>query len=200
MEIVFASGNKDKINQVKLILGDVDVKTPGDFEIENFEVEEDAPDLKGNAYKKAKALFDIINNPTIADDTGLFVEALNGNPGVYSHRYASENPTYKDNREKLLKELEDKENRSAYFETCLCFIDEAGVDHYFYGRLSGVITKKEAGDYDFGYDQIFLPEESSKTLGQMSKEEINEISHRGKAFEEFKKYLSGLSYESFNHK
>lgn len=192
MELVFASGNKDKVKQVKLILGEVNVKTPEDFKIKNFEVKEDAPDLKGNAYKKAKALFDIVNKPTIADDTGLFVEALNGDPGVYSHRYASENPTYKENREKLLFELKNKDNRNAYFETCLCFIDETGKDHYFYGRLSGVITKSEIGDYDFGYDQIFLPEDSSKTLGQMDKEEINEISHRGRAFEEFKKYLVGL--------
>ncbi|MBM0045722.1 RdgB/HAM1 family non-canonical purine NTP pyrophosphatase [Anaerococcus sp. mt242] len=189
MEIVFASGNKDKINQVKLILNNVDLKTPIDFEIENYEVEEDGMTLKENAYKKAKALFDLVNKPTIADDTGLYVNALDGRPGVHSHRYAGENPTYKENRNKLLNELKGKDDRSAYFETCLCFIDQNGSDHYFYGKLPGTITSYETGDYDFGYDQIFMPENFDITLGEMTKEKINMISHRSKAFSEFKKYL-----------
>lgn len=189
MELVFASGNADKVKQVKLLLENVDVKTPYDFDIKKFEVDENAPDLKGNAYKKAKALYDLVNKATIADDTGLFVNALDGKPGVHSHRYANENPTYKENRDKLLKELEGSADRSAYFQTCLCFIDKDGIDHYFYGNLNGTITKKESGDYDFGYDQIFMPEGYDKTLGEMTKEEINKISHRGRAFEEFKSWL-----------
>lgn len=192
MELVFASGNKDKVEQVKLILEGVDVKTPLDFNIENFKVEEDAMDLAGNAYKKAKALFEIVNKAVIADDTGLFVKSLNYRPGVHSHRYANPNPTYKENREKLLSELENKTDRSAYFETCLCLIDQEGKDHYFYGRLPGTISKEELGDYEFGYDQIFIPDDFEKSLGQMTKDEINQISHRGKAFNDFKKYLDGI--------
>ena len=83
MELVFASGNADKVKQVKLLLENVDVKTPYDFDIKKFEVDENAPDLKGNAYKKAKALYDLVNKATIADDTGLFVNALDGKP-VYT--------------------------------------------------------------------------------------------------------------------
>lgn len=189
MEIVFASGNIDKVNQVKLILDEVDLKTPVDFGIENYEVEENGKTLKENAYKKAKALFDLINKATIADDTGLFVKSLDGKPGVYSHRYANQNPTYKENRDKLLSELEEKIDRRAYFETCLCFIDENGDDHYFFGKLPGTITSQEIGDYDFGYDQIFMPDNFDITLGEMTKEEINKISHRSKAFSQFKEYL-----------
>jgi len=197
MELVFASGNIDKVKQVKLILKDVDIKTPEDYNIKNFEVDEDAPDLKGNAYKKAKVLYDLISKPTIADDTGLFVNALDGKPGVYSHRYASENPSYKENRDKLLAELSEKSDRNAYFQTVLCFIDKDGNDHYFSGKLPGTITKEEIGDYEFGYDQIFMPEDSTKTLGEMTKDEINQISHRGKAFEEFKEYLYRLNKWKF---
>ena len=189
MEIVFASGNIDKVNQVKLILDEVDLKTPVDFGIENYEVEENGKTLKENAYKKAKALFDLINKATIADDTGLFVKSLDARPGVYSHRYANQNPTYKENRDKLLSELEEKIDRRAYFETCLCFIDENGYDHYFFGKLPGTITSQESGDYDFGYDQIFMPDKFDITLGEMTKEEINKISHRSKAFSQFKEYL-----------
>ena len=190
MEIVFATGNIDKVNQIKLMLDNIVLKTPIDYDITNFEVVEDRETLKDNAYKKAKALYDLVKKPTIADDTGLFVESLNNRPGVRSHRYAGENASYKDNRSKLLSELSNKDNRNAYFQTCICYIDQDKKAHFFTGRLNGEITKKEIGDYDFGYDQIFKPESFQKTLGQMKKEEINQISHRAIAFKKFKSFLS----------
>lgn len=189
MEIVFASGNINKFNQIALILDKFTIKTPKDFGIEGFEVEENGQTLKENAYIKAKALFDKISKPSFADDTGLFVEALSNRPGVHSHRYASENPTYRDNRKKLLEEMDGRDNRKAYFETVICYIDKNGDDHYFHGKLTGSITKEELGDYDFGYDQIFLPDNEKRTLGQMTDEEINQISHRARAINEFKKFL-----------
>ena len=85
--------------------------------------------------------------------------------------------------------MEDKDNRQAYFETVICFIDEEGRDHYFSGKLDGEIINREIGDYEFGYDQIFLPTGNQRTLGQMTDEEINKISHRSKAIYKFKKYL-----------
>lgn len=189
MEIVFATGNKNKLQQISLMLDQFDLKSPVDYDIYDFEVEEDGQTLKENAYKKAKALFDEIHLPVFSDDTGLFVDALDGRPGVHAHRYASEYATYKDNRDKLLFELNGITNRDAHFETVICFIDRDGNDHYFMGELDGIITREEIGDYDFGYDQIFKPDGEDRTLGEMTDEEINHISHRSKAINHFKKFL-----------
>ena len=189
MKLLFASSNNDKVKEVKKYLNNFEILTPNDLNLEKFNVIEDGESLEENAYKKASTLYKITNKPTFADDTGLFVKSLGNTPGVRSHRYASENPTYEENRKKLLEEMENKADRSAYFKTVICFIDQYGKDHYFEGRLDGQITLKEAGSLDFGYDQIFLPKGSSKTLGEMSVGEKNEISHRSKSLENFKEYL-----------
>ena len=190
MKIVLATSNKDKVREIKEILGEsIDIYTTDDFDLGKFEVEEDGETLKENAYKKAKSLYDILKIPTLADDTGLFVKSLNLKPGVYSHRYAGENPTYKDNRNKLLVELKESDNRDAYFKTSVCFIDKDGKDYYFDGKIDGEISEKEYGDKDFGYDQIFRVKEIKKTFGQMTDEEKNLYSHRSLALEKFKKFL-----------
>ena len=188
MSLVFATGNIDKVKQVELLLADIDLKTPKDIGLLDIEVVEDGDSLKANAYKKAKTFFDLKKIPTIADDTGLFVRALDFRPGIYSHRYAGANATYKDNRNKLLEQLKGIEDRYAYFKTLICYIDENGKANYFEGMLEGEITLKEHGDYDFGYDQIFMPKGLNTTLGEMSKDEINQISHRSKAIKSFVKY------------
>lgn len=186
MTLLFATGNIDKLKQVELMIDNL--KSPKDFDLEDIDVVEDGKSLKENAYKKAKTYFDLTKVPTISDDTGLFVEALDNRPGMYAHRYAGEDATYKDNRDKLLSELKDKDNRDAYFKTIVCYIDENGKDYYFEGVLLGTITKEEIGQYEFGYDQIFLPKESDRTLGQMTEKEINQISHRSKTIESFVKF------------
>ena len=186
MTLLFATGNIDKLKQVELMIENL--KSPKDFDLEDIDVVEDGKSLKENAYKKAKTYFDLTKVPTISDDTGLFVEALDNRPGIYAHRYAGEDATYKDNRDKLLSELKDKDNRDAYFKTIVCYIDENGKDYYFEGILEGTITKEEIGQYEFGYDQIFLPNGSDRTLGQMTEKEINQISHRSKAIESFVKF------------
>ena len=186
MTLLFATGNIDKLKQVELMIDNL--KSPKDFDLEDIDVVEDGNSLKENAYKKAKTYFDLAKVPTISDDTGLFVEALDNRPGIYAHRYAGENATYKDNRDKLLSELKDKDDRDAYFKTIVCYIDENGKDYYFEGILEGTITKEEIGQYEFGYDQIFLPKGSDRTLGQMTEKEINQISHRSKAIESFVKF------------
>ena len=186
MTLLFATGNIDKLKQVELMIENL--KSPKDFDLEDIDVVEDGKSLKENAYKKAKTYFDLTKVPTISDDTGLFVEALDNRPGIYAHRYAGEDATYKDNRDKLLSDLKDKDNRDAYFKTLVCYIDENGKDYYFEGILEGTITKEEIGQYEFGYDQIFLPNGSDRTLGQMTEKEINQISHRSKAIESFVKF------------
>lgn len=189
MTLLFATANVDKLKQVQLLLDDIKLKSPKDFNLEDIEVIEDGTTLKANAYKKAKTFYELTNVPTISDDTGLFVDALDNRPGVFSHRYAGDEASYKDNRVKLLSELEGINNRDAYFKTLVCFIDKNGKDHYFEGILEGQITKEEFGDYEFGYDQIFLANGFNKTLGQMTNDQINKISHRSKAINKFVEYF-----------
>lgn len=190
MKIVLATSNKDKIKEIKKLLPkEYQVLTTDDLGIKDFDVEEDGKTLEENAYKKAKALFDRVKLATLADDTGLFVKALDNRPGVRAHRYAGEDPTYEENRIKMLKELDGKEDRSAYFATCVCYIDKDGKDHYFQGKINGTITDKELGSYDFGYDLIFRPDASDLTFGQMSVEEKNHYSHRAIALSKFMSYL-----------
>lgn len=190
MKIVIASGNKNKIKEFKEIFKDTNIEflTPSDFGIDDFEVDEDGETLKDNSYKKAKSLYDIVKNPTIADDTGLFVKSLDGKPGVRSHRYAGENSNDKKNRKKLLNNLEDKDNRDAYFETVISFVD--GKDsNFFSGKIDGEILKQETGEGGFGYDSIFKPEGYDLSFSQMGAEEKNKISHRAIALRKFREFI-----------
>lgn len=198
MELVFASNNINKLEQVKLLLDNDKVLMPKDVGIESFDVIEDGLTLKENAYKKANELFKLTKKRVFSDDTGLFVKALDNRPGIYAHRYAGEDATDKDNRDKLLEELSDKDNRDAYFLTVICFIDEDGKDYYFEGRLDGTISETELGDGGFGYDKIFYVKEYKKSLGQMDINFKNQISHRGLAMKEFRKFLEE-NYENFNN-
>lgn len=198
MQLVFASNNINKLEQVKLLLDNDRVLMPKDVGIEGFDVIEDGKTLKENAFKKANELYKLTKKKVFSDDTGLFVSALDNRPGIYAHRYAGENASDKDNRDKLLKELSDKDNRDAYFLTVICFIDEDGKDYYFEGRLDGKISETELGDGGFGYDKIFYVEKYEKSLGQMDINFKNQISHRGLAMKEFKNFLEE-KYENINN-
>lgn len=189
MQLLFATGNKDKLKEVKKMLSNDSIKMPIDIGIKNFEVVEDGKTLEENSYKKAYELYKLTGRAVFADDTGLFVKALDNRPGVHSHRYASANATYEDNRKKLLDELSDKEDRSAYFETVISYIDSNGEVFYFTGRLDGYISEIEKGEEEFGYDKIFIPENSQQSLAELSIEEKNQISHRARAMEKFKEFL-----------
>lgn len=189
MRLVFASNNINKLEQVKLLLDNEKVLMPKDVGIEGFDVVEDGKTLKENAFKKANELYKLTKEKVFSDDTGLFVKALDNRPGIFAHRYAGENATDKDNRNKLLRELSDKDCRDAYFLTVICFIDENGNDYYFEGKLEGCIAVNEQGDGGFGYDKIFYVPEYEKTLAQMDINFKNKISHRGLAMKEFKKFL-----------
>lgn len=198
MQLVFASNNINKLEQVKLLLENDKVVMPIDVGVQGFDVIEDGLTLKENAYKKAHELYKITKKKVFSDDTGLFVEALDGRPGIYAHRYAGEDATDKDNREKMLEELKDSDNRKAYFKTVICFIDDDGKDYYFEGKLDGEIARKELGEGGFGYDKIFYVEKYDKSLGQMEIDFKNQISHRGLAMKEFKKFLDEKYENSHN--
>lgn len=198
MELVFASNNINKLEQVKLLLDNDKVVMPKDIGIEGFDVVEDGLTLKANAFKKASELYKLTKRKVFSDDTGLFVKALDNRPGIYAHRYAGEDATDKDNRDKLLEELADKDCRDAYFLTVICFIDEDGKDYYFEGRLDGTIANKELGNGGFGYDKLFYVKKYDKSLAQMDINFKNQISHRGLAMKEFKKFLEER-YENINN-
>lgn len=192
-KIVLSTDNKNKLREIREILEDLDVEIYGKSDIDgmNFEVIEDGDTLYDNALKKARAMADRVDFAVLADDTGLFVNALGGEPGVHSARYASEHNDKK-NRQKLLKNLEDKKDRSAHFKTQIILIDEDKNIIPIEGVCNGKISLEERGDNGFGYDSIFVPEGFNKTFAEMSNEEKNEISHRARALKNLRDKLSNL--------
>lgn len=190
MKLLIATNNKNKVIEIKSKLEEynIEIITPSDLNINNFEIEETENTLEGNALLKAKAFFDKSGITTFSDDTGLFVEALDGRPGVYSARYAGENASNLDNCQKLLNELEDKENRNAEFRTIFCYYDGSSVV-YLEGRCKGKIISEMRGDNGFGYDPIFIPDGFELTFAELDSEVKNNISHRAKATEEFVKFI-----------
>ncbi len=191
---LIASGNKHKIQEIQKILFASDWEVLSGLDLNLPEVEEDQDSLEGNSLKKAKTVALATGEATIADDTGLFVEALEGRPGIYAARYAGERCNFADNRKKLLAELKDVQTRNAYFATVITFCNPKGEKICScQGVMKGEIAIKEVGNRGFGYDNIFVPQGYTKTLGEMSEEIKNEISHRGKAlkkiFPEIKKYF-----------
>ena len=190
--IILATNNTHKQKEFQSLLSSFKILTLKDI---NFleDVEETGVTTKENAEIKARAIFDFekskgLNFTVISDDSGLFVNALGGEPGVYSARYAGDHNS-QSNRDKLIKKLEGKKDRSAYFECTICYIDE-NTTKFFVGRTYGQITKEEIGDTSFGYDCIFLSDDLHKTFGQSAEEEKDSVSHRGRAVTELKKFLS----------
>lgn len=192
-EIVLSTDNVNKLREIREILEDLDIKIYGKSDIEglDFEVIEDGDTLYDNALKKASAMAERVDYAVLADDTGLFVKALNGEPGVHSARYASEHDDKK-NREKLLNNLKDKEDRSAYFKTEIILIDEDKNIIPIEGVCPGKISLEERGDNGFGYDSIFIPDGFDKTFAEMSHEEKNQISHRSRALKNLRDKISNL--------
>ncbi len=190
MKIIFATGNKHKFEEVKKLFEDTDVEllSLNDFSVKP-NIIEDAETFEENSLIKVKTVFDFYQIPAIGDDSGLTVEQLNGAPGVYSARYSGANATYESNNKKLLKELEKfPQPHKAAFVCAATYYDGNAVITAV-GRLKGEIIKEYRGQNGFGYDPIFKPEGYEKTLAEITLEEKNKISHRGKAFSELKQLL-----------
>ncbi len=180
---VLATANAHKANEMRAVLEGLGIELL-ERPAHVAEVQEDADTLEGNALLKARALVHATGQPAIADDTGLFVDALDGGPGVYSARYAGENATYADNVVKLLRSLEGvgEAERTARFRTVVVVAFPEGEPLIVEGSLRGSISDEPRGDQGFGYDPIFLPEGGGgRSLAEMSPEEKNAISHRGRA-------------------
>ncbi|MEE0947740.1 MAG: non-canonical purine NTP diphosphatase [Bacteroidales bacterium] len=187
-ELVIATNNQHKVEEIRRALGNkiklISLKDLGCRE----EIPEDGTTLKENAYQKAKYVWDKYKKNCFADDTGLMVEALDGAPGVYSARYAGEHCSFDDNIDLLLENMEGKTNRNACFATVICLIQD-GEAVYFEGKCEGCILTERYGRGGFGYDPIFLPKGYGESFAEISMEEKNKISHRGKATEKLIKHL-----------
>ena len=190
MELIIASNNKGKILEYKEIMEPFgfQVYSQGEKNI-RLETEETGTTFEENAALKARAVHDLAHCCVIADDSGLEVEALGGEPGLYSARYKGLE-TEHERRMAVLKGLEGKDNRNARFVTCICFIDEKGQEHLFSGTWNGVIAEEEEGTNGFGYDPIFISEDGNgKTTASMPLSFKEKYSHRAKAVRGLIAYL-----------
>lgn len=192
-KLIFASGNKGKITEVKHLFEDTGYEIVSLYDLNNpMEIEEIGDTFYDNALIKAKEVYNVYKVPVIADDSGLEVEQLDGAPGVYSARYAFEGCTYDDNNNKLLEELKALPSpHKAAFVCCALYYDGTTDIHEF-GRVPGQIISERKGSKGFGYDPIFLPDGYDITLAQFGLEEKNKISHRSRAFTELKKRLETI--------
>jgi len=193
MKLIVASNNQHKISEIKKILEklDMDVVSLKDAGID-IEVEEDGKTFEENAYKKAKEVFDIVKDAyVLADDTGLMVDAINGAPGVYSARFSGEGATYEKNNAKLLDLLKDAadKDRGAKFVCVIVLIMGDSRIVKVRGEIEGRILREPRGENGFGYDPLFYVEELGKTFAEMSDEEKNSVSHRGRALEKLREAL-----------
>ena len=188
MKLVFATNNRHKLQEVRDIVGDrVEVLSLNDIDCHD-DIPETADTLQGNALIKARFVYEKYGLDCFADDTGLEVEALGGAPGVYSARYAGEECDSEANMRKLLENLTGKTNRNAQFRTVIALIIR-GEEKLFNGIVKGTIATEKKGDSGFGYDPVFIPEGYSCTLAEITLDEKNAISHRGRALEKFKEKL-----------
>ena len=192
MKLVFATHNSNKLKEIQHLLPKsielVSLNTLGCTE----EIPETAKTLEGNAKIKADFITKNYRLPCFADDTGLLVNSLNGEPGVYSARYAGEQNDSQANMEKLLNNLKNKEDRTAHFKTVIA-LNINGETHIFEGKVIGEITTSQKGNHGFGYDPIFKPNGYKETFAELPLSIKNSISHRGQAVQKLIAYLNNIN-------
>ena len=189
-KLVVATNNAHKLEEISAILGnEMELLSLKDIHC-NADIPETADTLEGNARQKAMYIHENYGMDCFADDTGLEVEALNGAPGVFSARYAGDGHDSEANMQKLLKELEGKENRKAQFRTAICLIMES-KEYLFEGIVKGHIIEEKRGGAGFGYDPIFVPEGYDQTFAELGNDVKNTISHRARAVEKLCTFLKG---------
>ncbi|HAE42280.1 MAG TPA: non-canonical purine NTP pyrophosphatase, RdgB/HAM1 family [Clostridiales bacterium] len=202
LRIVISTSNEHKVKEIREVLHkfDVEVISKNNIGLDHIEVEEDGQTLEENAIKKAKELWKHTGGIVIADDTGLFVKYLKGDPGVHSSRYAGEHATDSENNTLLLKNMINvsEKDRTAFFKTVIVVIDTQTRLHLSEGICYGKIGFEQKGEYGFGYDSLFIVDNIGKTFAQMSNEEKNNLSHRGKALSKLEKVLTEILHETNN--
>jgi XTP/dITP diphosphohydrolase len=197
MELLFATNNQHKLDEISHLLGDsfrlISLK---DLKISD-DIPEDFPTLEENAMFKARFINNLTGKNVFADDTGLEIEALNGRPGVHSARFAGSGRNFDANIDKVLLLLDRMENRTAMFRTIIALILE-DKEYVFEGKVKGRIITERRGKKGFGYDPIFIPDGKDKTFAEMDLNEKNRISHRAEAFRKLKMFLSQFSPDNNN--
>jgi XTP/dITP diphosphohydrolase len=187
--IIFATNNQHKVEEVRAVLGRrFNILTLKDAGIE-IDIPEPHDTLEANATEKSKTIFNITNKNCFSEDTGLEVEALNGEPGVKSARYAGDDRSFDDNIDKLLINLKSANNKTARFRTVISLILD-GKEYFFEGICPGKIINERKGNNGFGYDPVFVPTGSNKTFAEMDMIEKNKFSHRKKAMEKLITFLN----------
>ncbi len=190
-KVVIATNNAGKLREIRAILAPFGYEAVSQREAGfDVDVEENGKTFAENATIKAQAVFEALHTPVIADDSGLMVDALDGAPGVYSHRFAGTDADDAARNEKLLSLLENTppEKRTARFVCAICYLDENGMAHHFEGKCEGTIGTVPIGDNGFGYDPLFVC--GDKTMAQMTDAEKNQVSHRADALEKLKEFLN----------
>lgn len=191
MILCLATNNPHKVEELQLLLGDkFEVKTLSDIGFTD-EIEETESTFQDNSLLKAQAVYNACGIATVSDDSGLEVDALGGQPGIYSARYAGEHGNHAKNNEKLLIALQGETNRVAQFRSVITLIRNGNVQQ-FEGVIRGEITTELSGKDGFGYDPLFKPDGYSRTFAEMSMEEKNPISHRGIAVAQLIAYLKNV--------
>ena len=177
--IMIATKNKGKLREFKSILADAydDILSLDDFD-DIPDIKETGLSFRENAFIKAKTISDFLGIDAIGDDSGLVVDALGGDPGIYSARYAGEGASDDNNNEKLLSELKGKKNREARFVCCIALVLISGIQEFFEGECSGQIIQEKRGESGFGYDPVFYVPQYGKTMAELGSEVKNRISHR----------------------
>jgi XTP/dITP diphosphohydrolase len=187
--IIFATNNRHKVDEIRSVVGNkfhiITLKEAGI----DIDIPEPHDTLDANAIEKATVIFNLSNTNVFSEDTGLEVEALNGEPGVKSARYAGDDRNFQGNIDKLLFKLQDETNRAARFRTVICLLLN-GKQHLFEGVCEGEIINEQRGEGGFGYDPVFIPAGASKTFGEMSLPEKSMFSHRRKATDKLISFLA----------
>jgi len=188
MELVFATNNQHKLQEIQQLLGDtIQLLSLADINCAD-EIPETGDTLEANAFQKSNYIYEKYGKNCFADDTGLEIDSLNGEPGVFSARYAGTDKDAEANMQKVLDNLKQKSNRKAKFRTVISLIID-GNEYQFEGHVDGQILKNRSGSKGFGYDPIFQADGFSDSFAEMSSSEKNKISHRGRAIEKLIVFL-----------
>lgn len=188
MKIIFATANQNKADEIQKIMpSEIEILSLKDIGFEG-DIPETQPTIEGNAIQKANYIVEKFHQNCFADDTGLEVEALNGEPGVYSARYAGEERDNEKNIDLVLEKLKSEENRKARFKTVIALSIDGNLKT-FEGIVEGEIIKEKRGTQGFGYDAVFLPDGYDKTFAELSMDEKNNISHRARAIQKMIDFL-----------
>ncbi|MCR3956397.1 MAG: RdgB/HAM1 family non-canonical purine NTP pyrophosphatase [Gudongella sp.] len=192
-KLILSTDNKNKAKELREILKDLplEILTKKEAGVEDLQVVEDGDTLEYNSLKKARELAELVDHMVMADDSGLFVDALDGEPGVYSSRYGGEDGNDGLNNQTLLRNLKGRE-RTAAFRTVIALITEDGKEYTVKGECRGKILEEPKGDNGFGYDPLFVPEGYSETFAQLPADIKNSISHRRRAIDALREKLEEI--------